>query len=121
MIVATVLDMRPEDAIDLLSRHYRVERPKIGIGVLEGKTKTVRAVYSQGRKEILAARREHFYDPFVLVHEFYHHLRSVGGRHRGTERQADEFALGFIRAYNTQWRLLGHAVTRDDFRAEKDE
>jgi Zn-dependent peptidase ImmA (M78 family) len=99
LIVATVLDMRPEAAIDMLSSHYRVERPRIRIGVIAGRNKGVRAVYSQARKEILAARREDFYDPFVLAHEFYHHLRSVSGKHRGTERQADEFALSFIEAY----------------------
>ena len=69
------------------------------MGVFEGRTKGVAAVYSQNRKEILAAKREFLYDPFVIIHEFYHHLRSVGGRHRGTERQADQFALGFIAAY----------------------
>lgn len=104
LIVATILDMKPEKAINLLSEHYRVEEPRIGIGVVEGKTKTVRAVYSQRRKEILAAKREYFYDPFVLIHEFYHHLRSVSGEHRGTERQANEFAMDFILTYNRLWR-----------------
>jgi hypothetical protein len=33
----------------------------------------------------------------VLIHEFYHHLRNVGGKHRGTERHAKEFALSFLR------------------------
>jgi hypothetical protein len=67
--------------------------------VVEGKTKGVAAVYSQRRKEILAARREYLYNPFVMIHEFYHHLRSVSGKHRGTEKQADKFALEFIAAY----------------------
>jgi hypothetical protein len=60
----------------------------------------VAAVYSVRRREIFAAKREYFYNPFVMVHEFYHHLRSISGKHRGTERQADEFALSFIGAYN---------------------
>lgn len=98
-VVGLVLDSRPEEAIRLLSRWYRVSEPRLGVGVFEGRTKGVAAVYSQGRKEILAARREYLYDPFVIVHEFYHHLRSTSGRHRGTERQADDFARAFIRAY----------------------
>ncbi|HEV2226795.1 MAG TPA: hypothetical protein VGR56_08340, partial [Nitrososphaerales archaeon] len=49
--------------------------------------------------EILAASREYLYDPFVMIHEFYHHLRSASGRHRGTEKDADRFALDFIEAY----------------------
>ena len=83
-VVALILDSKPEDAIGLLSRWYKVPEPKLGVGVFEGRTKGVAAVYSQNRKEILAARREYLYDPFVMIHEFYHHLRSGGGRHRGT-------------------------------------
>jgi hypothetical protein len=98
-VVALILDSKPEEALRILSRWYKVSEPKLGIGVVAGKTKGVAAVYSQGRKEILAARREFLYDPFVMIHEFYHHLRSVSGKHRGTEKQADKFALEFIAAY----------------------
>jgi hypothetical protein len=100
-VVATILDSRPEDAISILSEHYHVSKPRISVGVFEGRTKGVAAVYSLGRKEILAANREYLYNPFVIIHEFYHHLRSTSGRHRGTERQADEFATDFIRAYQS--------------------
>lgn len=111
VVVALILDSKTEEAIDALSKWYKVSRPKLGIGVVEGKTKGVAAVYSQKRKEILAARREFLYDPFVMIHEFYHHLRSVSGRHRGTEKQADRFALDFIAAYN-RTAALGLAVGR---------
>jgi len=94
-----ILDSKPEDAISLLCKWYRVSRPRLLVGVLEGKTKGVAAVYSVRRREILAARREYLYDPFVIIHEFYHHLRSTSGKHRGTEKQADKFALDFIAAY----------------------
>ncbi len=98
-VVALILDSDPEGAIGLLSKWYKVSKPKLGVGVFEGKTKGVAAVYSPNRKEILAARREFLYDPFVIVHEFYHHLRSTSGHHRGTEKQADKFALEFLAAY----------------------
>ena len=100
-VVALIVDMKPEEAIDLLSKWYHVRRPRLGVGVFEGRTKGVAAVYSVGRKEILAANREYLYNPFVIVHEFYHHLRSSGGRHRGTEKEADRFAEGFITSYRT--------------------
>jgi len=103
-VVALILDSKTEEAIQALSNWYKISVPRLGIGVIEGKTKGVAAVYSQKRKEILAARREFMYDPFVMIHEFYHHLRSVSGRHRGTEKQADRFALDFIDAYR---RLVG--------------
>lgn len=105
-VVALILDSKPEAALGVLSRWYKVSEPRLGIGVTEGKTKGVAAVYSQNRKEILAARREFLFDPFVMIHEFYHHLRSISGRHRGTEKQADKFALDFIAAY--QRLAVGH-------------
>jgi hypothetical protein len=98
-VVAMILDSRPEDALNLLSQWYRVERPRLGVGVVEGRTKRVAAVYSLRRKEILAAKREYLYNPFVMIHEFYHHLRSRSGRHRGTEKEADRFAVEFIMTY----------------------
>jgi hypothetical protein len=76
-----------------------VERPKLGVGVVKGRSKGVLAVYSANRKEILAAKREYLYDPFTILHEFYHHLRYFGGIHRGTEKYADRFAIDFIQAY----------------------
>ena len=104
-VVALILDSKPEEAISQMSRWYKVPQPRLGVGVFEGKTKGVAAVYSPRRKEILAASREYLYDPFVIVHEFYHHLRSRGGKHRGTEKDADRFAVSFIEAY---WRSQAH-------------
>ncbi|HYC26765.1 MAG TPA: hypothetical protein VEB67_01940 [Nitrososphaerales archaeon] len=103
-VVGLILDAKPEDAIEMLSRWYRVSRPKLGVGVFEGRTKGVAAVYSPKRKEILAANSDYLYDPFVIVHEFYHHLRQVGGKHRGTEKDADRFANTFLDAH----RRLGY-------------
>jgi len=105
-VVALILDSKPEEAIALLSKWYRVPQPKLGVGVFEGRTKGVAAVYSQNSRKILAAKREYLYDPFVIVHEFYHHLRSTSGRHRGTEKQADKFALDFIASYRKEAGFL---------------
>ncbi len=71
------------------------------IGVVNGRNKGVQAVYVSRRKEILAARREFLYDPFTILHEFYHHLRYFGPDHRGTEKYADRFAIDFINAYRS--------------------
>ena len=98
-VVALFLDSKTEDALDLMCKWYQVERPRLKVGVVEGRTKGVAAVYSVRRREILAAKREYFYNPFVMIHEFYHHMRSASGKHRGTERQADEFAVDFVDAY----------------------
>jgi hypothetical protein len=99
LVVSLILDSKPEMALEALCKNYGIEKPKLGVGVFKGRSKGVRAVYSLNRKEILAAKREYLYDPFVIIHEFYHHLRSVSGRHRGTEKQADMFALDYIDGY----------------------
>jgi len=79
--------------------------------VVKGRSKGVLAVYSANRKEILAARREYLYDPFTILHEFYHHLRYFGGEHRGTEKYADRFATNFIQSYRTVTaRLLAEST-----------
>ena len=109
-VVALILDSKTEEALRLLSRWYKVSQPKLGVGVFEGRTKGVAAVYSQNTKKILAAKREYLYDPFVMIHEFYHHLRSTSGKHRGTEKQADRFALDFIASYNRVASSLGAGV-----------
>jgi hypothetical protein len=100
VIVSLILDSRPEAALEALSRRYRVDTPRLGVGVFKRHSKGVRAVYSPERREILAAKREFLYDPFVILHEFYHHIRSVGGKHRGTEKNADKFALEYIRTFS---------------------
>lgn len=99
-IVATILNSEPEKAVSVLSERFGISEPRMGVGVVKGRSKGVRAVYSGKRKEILAAKREFLYDPFTVLHEFYHHLRSFGGEHRGTEKYADRFASEFIEAYN---------------------
>jgi hypothetical protein len=106
-IVAEILGANPEGALDLLCDFYRVERPKLAVGVVEGRTKGVQAVYLAQKKQILAARREFLYDPFTIIHEFYHHLRYFNDRHRGTEKLADRFAIDFIEAYKAVLKALG--------------
>ena len=86
-----------------------MERPKLGVGATKGQGRRVLAVYSANRKEVLAAKREYLYDPFTILHEFYHHLRYFGGVHRGTEKHADKFALDYIEAYKRVLAGLGPA------------
>jgi len=69
------------------------------VGATKRHSKGVLAVYSAHRQEILAVSQEYLYDPFVMLHEFYQHLRQFAGQHRGTEKNADRFALDYIAAY----------------------
>ena len=90
------IERRPEDALELLSKHYRVDMPALRIGLPRGEKRAL-GCYVHREKTIYISSQEYLYDPYVLIHEFYHHLRNVGGKHRGTERHAKEFALSFLR------------------------
>jgi hypothetical protein len=57
--------------------------------------------YVSKTKTIHVADRKKLADPFVILHEFYHHLRTHGREHLGTEKHADRFAEEFIEAYQT--------------------
>jgi hypothetical protein len=90
------IDRKPEDALEALCEHYRVERPTLRIGLPKGEKKAL-GCYAHRERTIYMSSEEYLFDPYVLIHEFYHHLRHVGGKHRGTERHARDFALSFLR------------------------
>ena len=90
------MDKRPEDALDALCSHYRVEKPGLRIGLPKGEKRAL-GCYVHRDRTIYMSSEEYLFDPYVLIHEFYHHLRHVGGKHRGTERHARDFALGFLK------------------------
>ncbi|OLD13669.1 MAG: hypothetical protein AUI50_02520 [Crenarchaeota archaeon 13_1_40CM_2_52_14] len=101
------MERKPEEALDALCSHYRVERPALRIGLPRGEKKAL-GCYVHRERTIYISSEEYLFDPYVLIHEFYHHLRHVGGKHRGTERHARDFALSFLR--NAQ----GTAASRSD-------
>jgi len=100
-VVELILMKEPEDAIKMLSQHYRVEEPLLKVGRAKGYSSKVLGVYTSRRKTILVINSDVLYNPFVIIHEFYHHLRTHGHLHKGTEKYADIFAKDFIEAYRT--------------------
>lgn len=94
-----ILAKETEKALQLLSKYYHVKPPDIMVGTVKGKRRTAYAVYVPKERRIYAMNSDIFYNPFVILHEFYHHIRSQGGPHRGTERHANLYAKGFIDAY----------------------
>lgn len=99
-IVQKILDKDTEQALSDLSDLSKICPPEIVVGTIKGKRKTVYAVYVQNENRIYAMNSEIFYNPFVILHEFYHHLRSRGGVHRGSEKNANLYAKRFIDAYS---------------------
>lgn len=94
-----ILNKNTEKALQNLSRFYNISPPEITVGTIKGKRRTVYAVYVQKEEKIYAMNSEIFYNPFVVLHEFYHHLRTRGGKHRGSEKGANMYAKSFIQAY----------------------
>lgn len=99
-IVQKILNKDTEQALTELSDLYSIRPPEIVVGTIKGKRKTVYAVYVQNENRIYAMNSDIFYNPFVILHEFYHHLRSRSGVHRGSEKNANMYARRFIVAYS---------------------
>jgi hypothetical protein len=99
-IVFMILNKKTEEAIQNLSKFYGISPPEIVVGTVKGKRKTVYAIYVQKESKIYAINSDVFYNPFIVLHEFYHHMRTRGGIHRGSEKNANMYARNFIDAYN---------------------
>jgi hypothetical protein len=99
-IVFMILNKKTEEALQHLSKFYNTTPPEIVVGTIKGKRKTVYAVYVQKEGKIYTINSDVFYNPFVILHEFYHHIRTKGGIHRGSEKNANKYARSFIDAYN---------------------
>jgi hypothetical protein len=97
-IVYLILSRKPEEALKQLSRYYSVEVPKVKIGMPRGHVKN-RGCYVVGKKTIYFSNQDALYSPHVVLHEFYHHLRTQGRKHKGSEKLADMFAEEFLEAY----------------------
>jgi hypothetical protein len=97
-IVFLILSKEPEKALNQLSSYYKVQAPNIKIGMPKGQTKR-RGCYNASNRTIFLSHRDAVYNPHIVLHEFYHHLRSQGEKHKGTERLANEFAREYLIEY----------------------
>lgn len=95
-IVKMIVGGEAESALHELSAFYEVDPPLVRVGKVKGHAKS-QAVYVAARRTIFFSSRETLTNPVVVLHEFYHHLRSNQGKHRGTEKYADRFAIAFIK------------------------
>ena len=113
-IVYMILNKRTEEVLEYLSNLYNTITPEIVVGTVKRKRKTVYAVYVQKESKIYAVNSDIFYNPFVVLHEFYHHIRTKAGVHRGSEKNADMYAKSFIDSYN---RVIKQMTSHADKRA----
>lgn len=98
-IVSLILDKKTEMALEKLSELYHIETPEIVVGTIKKKRRTVYAVYVVNEKKIYALNSDIFYNPFIILHEYYHHIRSKFGTHRGSEKHANMYAQDFVNSY----------------------
>jgi len=105
-IVRMILEKQTEKALEKLSEFYHVTPPQIVVGTIKGKRRTVYALYVQKERKIYALNSEIFFNPFVVLHEYYHHIRTKLGVHRGSERNANKFAQEFVDAYK---KIVGNS------------
>ena len=101
LVVWLILNGKTEEALKLLSKNYKVSVPELKVGLPKGHKITAAGCYTPKSQTISVLSSDFLVNPFVIVHEFYHHLRSRGvdKMHRGTEKNADRFATDFIEAY----------------------
>jgi len=100
-VVWLILNGKSEEALTLLAKNYKVNDPKLKVGLPKGRKIKAYGCYTSKNQTISVLNSAVLMNPFVILHEFYHHLRSkaVDKIHRGTEKNADKFALEFIEAY----------------------
>jgi len=82
-----------------LSEKYNVKSPDLYVGVVKGRSTSALGVYLPQKRAIYVKNSNVLFNPFVIIHEFYHHLRTHPTKHRGTEKHADRFAQEFIKAH----------------------
>ena len=111
VVVWLILNGKVEEALSLLAKNYKVNVPKLKVGLPKGHKIKAFGCYTSKNETISVLNSDVVMNPFVILHEFYHHLRSkaVDKMHRGTEKNADKFAIEFIEAYKT-YTLNGTAT-----------
>jgi hypothetical protein len=97
-VVALILSRETEEALSLLSQHYGVVKPKLTVGMPKRYSKNP-ACYVSKKRAIHVSRREILWNPQVILHEFYHHLRNLTDTHGGIEKYANKFAKNYLQAY----------------------
>jgi hypothetical protein len=102
LTVWLVLNGEAEKAIEILSKNYKTSTPKLKVGLPKGRKTKALGCYSPKNSAISVRNSDILRNPFVILHEFYHHMRtSIDKKHKGTEKNADKFAMEFIKAYES--------------------
>ncbi len=106
LVVYLIISGDTEEALRILADYYHTSLPRIQVGLPRRCRTKVLGCYTAKNQTISVLNSETLKEPSVILHEFYHHLRtSVDRKHRGTERYASNFARDFILAYEIYMRV----------------
>jgi len=101
-IVWLILNGKAEKALEILAQKHGVEAPIVDVGLPKGNKGKALGCYSAKKRKISVWNSDTLKDPFVILHEFYHHLRTTSDtKHRGNEKYADAFARNYLAAYGS--------------------
>jgi hypothetical protein len=121
LVVLLILDGKTEEALEKLAKHYNVDIPKIKVGLPKGNRSRARGCYATKNRTISVLNSDVLKDPFTILHEFYHHLRtSPSSMHKGTEKHANKFAIEFIEASRTPRIKYAYTITFNDSPQHRD-
>ncbi len=98
IVIALILEGRVEEALRIVCEAHGKTPPKLRVGRVKGHNKAL-AVYDARSETIFVSDGSLLRNPFIILHELYHHLRIFAGKHRGTEKHADRFAMSFLESY----------------------
>jgi hypothetical protein len=99
-IVHLILNGNVEEALEQLAKHYYVSLPRMKVGLPRRHRTKALGCYTAKNHTIHVLSSDVLREPFIVLHEFYHHLRtSIDKKHRGTEKYASQFAQDFILTY----------------------
>jgi hypothetical protein len=99
-IVFLIANGQTEEALEQLAEHYKVQVPKLRVGLPKKHKKKTLGCYDPRSRTISVLNSDLLKEPFTILHEFYHHVRTgLDVKHRGTEKYANEFATEYIQAY----------------------
>ena len=100
-IVYLILSKKTQKALESLSDHYKKVIPKLKVGIPKRYSKNP-ACYVGKTQTIYVFHRKILWNPKLILHEFYHHLRRVSNNMGGVEKYANRFAKNFIDTYENQ-------------------
>ena len=104
-VVGLITDGRIELAMKLLAEYYGIREPYFRVGTVKRHRRVV-ACYVEKEKRIYFSKSDYLTNPYVVLHEFYHHLRaSQPEKRRQVEKRAEQFASTFIRDFVFQQQL----------------